>query len=62
MTKRIHQRPDTVGSGKSRKCLKCGKAFPSEGIHNRICAKCKTSPDFRSAVDTATYYRGRGTG
>lgn len=24
-----------------RKCLSCGKPFPSEGNWNRICPKCK---------------------
>lgn len=25
-------------------CLKCDKLFPSKGIHNRICKKCKKRP------------------
>lgn len=27
-------------SEKKRKCLKCGKRFLSEGVHNRICDPC----------------------
>lgn len=26
-----------------RKCLKCGKEFPSDGKHNRLCRHCNTS-------------------
>lgn len=25
-----------------RPCLTCGQPFPSEGIHNRMCGKCKS--------------------
>lgn len=30
-----------------RRCLKCGRTFPSDGIHQRICRACKRirSPD-----------------
>lgn len=36
--KRLQQR-------KSRKCMCCGAAFDSEGIHNRLCANCRKRPD-----------------
>lgn len=32
----------------SRKCLMCGERFLSEGRHNRICQKCKSSQTYRS--------------
>jgi hypothetical protein len=31
---------------RDRKCVICGKAFLSEGIHNRVCAKCNRSPRY----------------
>lgn len=31
-----------------RKCMCCGKTFDSEGIHNRICSKCKTTSAWQS--------------
>lgn len=33
----------------AKPCMSCGKDFPSEGIHNRICGACKTrgyAPDY----------------
>ncbi|MDP6352479.1 MAG: hypothetical protein QF926_00595 [Alphaproteobacteria bacterium] len=32
---------------KPRKCLMCGEEFSSEGPHNRICRKCKSSQVYR---------------
>ena len=32
-----------------RSCLRCRIKFPSEGIGNRICEKCKSSEEFKSA-------------
>lgn len=29
----------------SRRCLKCGGWFPSEGFHNRICGVCNGRND-----------------
>ena len=26
---------------RKRECLRCGKTFDSEGIHNRMCATCR---------------------
>ncbi len=26
-----------------RACLGCGRLFPSEGVHNRLCATCRRS-------------------
>jgi len=31
-----------------RDCLMCGRRFPSEGPHHRICPKCKSSQAWRS--------------
>lgn len=31
-------------SRRTRACLTCGKAFESEGIHNRMCKPCKVVP------------------
>lgn len=30
-----------------RRCLTCGNDFPSEGPHNRVCRKCKSSKLWR---------------
>ncbi|MFQ5773611.1 MAG: hypothetical protein ACE5GS_03740 [Kiloniellaceae bacterium] len=35
------------GSVQTRRCLLCGGEFPSEGPHNRICRKCKSSQVWR---------------
>lgn len=32
---------------KRRRCLMCGRDFPSEGTYNRICKKCKSSQAWR---------------
>lgn len=40
--------PRTVPEVKSRVCLMCGVTFESEGAHNRICPKCKSSQAWRS--------------
>jgi hypothetical protein len=32
-----------------RKCLMCGRPFDSEGSHNRICRRCKSSQAYRGA-------------
>jgi hypothetical protein len=32
-----------------RKCLMCGREFESEGSHNRICRRCKSSQTYRGA-------------
>jgi len=53
----VHQRVLVLRAGKARKlvwadgctawshtvrhCLACGKLFPSEGPHNRLCGKCR---------------------
>jgi len=34
---------------KVRSCLRCQTNFPSEGIGNRICDKCKSSDEYKSA-------------
>lgn len=34
---------------KSRKCLMCEREFESEGVHNRICRRCKASQAYRGA-------------
>ena len=33
--------PVPPSSPHPRRCLKCGRVFPSEGIHQRICRACK---------------------
>lgn len=35
---------------KSRFCLRCKASFWSEGFHQRICARCKGSSEWRAAV------------
>ena len=32
---------------KERRCLMCGIKFPSEGAHNRICRRCKSTVAWR---------------
>ena len=32
---------------KERKCLMCGTRFESDGAHNRICPKCKSTEAWR---------------
>ncbi len=34
-----------------RACLGCGRLFPSEGVHNRLCATCRRSARNFGAVD-----------
>ncbi len=34
-----------------RACLGCGRLFPSEGVHNRLCGTCRRSARNFSAVD-----------
>jgi len=41
---------------KQRPCLTCGRPFMSEGIHNRICPKCKIT---HADKDTSSYAIGR---
>ncbi len=31
----------------SRRCLMCGDFFPSQGAHNRICSRCRSSQRWR---------------
>jgi len=40
--------PRPVPEVKARVCLMCGVTFHSEGAHNRICPKCKSSQAWRS--------------
>jgi hypothetical protein len=51
----------------SRKCLKCGRSFPSEGSHQRICRVCKRTrspddnePDERLDSEASRARRERG--
>ncbi len=34
-----------------RACLGCGRLFPSEGVHNRLCAACRRSARNFGAAD-----------
>lgn len=34
-----------------RPCLGCGRLFPSEGIHNRLCGSCRRSTRGVGALD-----------
>jgi hypothetical protein len=36
-----------MGPTHPRRCLMCSKKFVSEGRHNRICRKCKSSQIWR---------------
>lgn len=39
----------------ARNCLRCKRAFKSEGAHNRICNDCKNSNSFKDTVDDSPY-------
>ncbi len=43
---------------KPRRCLTCGSDFPSEGPHNRICRKCKSSKLWRDGEVRTVGVRG----
>jgi Zn finger protein HypA/HybF involved in hydrogenase expression len=36
-----------VDTRKERKCLMCSTRFQSDGAHNRICPKCKSTEAWR---------------
>ena len=38
-----------------RKCLMCGNQFESEGVHNRICKKCKGTNAWRLGEPPASF-------
>ena len=38
-----------------RKCLMCGDQFASEGVHNRICKKCKSTNAWRRGEPPASF-------
>lgn len=42
---------------RTRPCMKCGNAFHSEGVHNRVCNGCKEGDDWRmgGAYSVNTY-------
>ena len=48
------KKPANDHKPKSRRCLMCGDHFTSEGPHNRICKKCKSSANWREGA-TTTY-------
>ncbi len=37
----------TTKNTQPRRCLTCGDDFPSEGPHNRVCRRCKSSKIWR---------------
>ncbi len=34
-----------------RSCLDCGLRFPSEGIHNRLCRRCRNAERYIGSFD-----------
>lgn len=36
----------------TRTCLMCGDTFPSNGSHNRICKRCKSTQAWREGRDS----------
>ena len=34
-----------------RSCLGCGLRFPSEGVHNRLCSRCRRSGRYIGSFD-----------
>lgn len=48
--------PPARRGGQPRKCLMCGDWFESEGAHNRICHRCKSTRAWREgALDCTTH-------
>jgi len=45
--KETEQGSDLYSDPKTRKCLMCGKPFPSAWVGERICRKCKSSAAWR---------------
>ena len=37
------KRAERDASTNWRACLRCGERFPSEGVHNRLCIRCRES-------------------
>lgn len=40
-----HAKPAAAGDARTRVCLSCRRPFASEGIHNRLCSRCKGGGD-----------------
>lgn len=40
---------------RERQCLMCGEGFVSEGAHNRICGKCKSSRTWRAGSPVTVF-------
>ena len=40
---RVEEEKLRVALAKQRPCLTCGESFPSQGPHNRLCARCRRS-------------------
>ncbi len=58
---------ETPSAPRPRKCLRCRRAFPSEGSHQRICRACKRTrspddaePDERLDSEASRARRERG--
>lgn len=48
-TDEVDELPARPPARKRRKCLMCNQPFDSEGAHNRICRRCKSSQAWRGA-------------
>jgi ribosomal protein S27AE len=44
---KLKPEPEFQYERKQRKCLGCGKIFPSEHVGERICQKCKLTDNWR---------------
>jgi hypothetical protein len=42
---------------KQRRCLACGNSFDSEGPHNRICRRCKSSKVWRDGTQMSAEFK-----
>ena len=42
VAERTRPEPDRPPDAKERRCLSCTQPFLSEGIHNRMCFKCRS--------------------
>ena len=51
MWKTGYKKPKPKLDKKERDCMMCYNPFLSEGIHNRICTKCKETEYYQSGQD-----------
>lgn len=56
MTRRKYQKPiDQPRKSVRRRCLMCHQTFQSDGAHNRICKKCKSTQAWRDGASISEF-------